>query len=174
MPASAPWDLAARAWQAPAASSHAAGCGELLNICCAVFRATVSDWTPLSLRPLIPSRSSTPPPSIAPLHPWLQLFLESHLDAAQLAQLRQLWHDYKQKVIDAWQRYDGVAEQVKTGRLALRFQTVNCGITHTLLLPQYFSTPWGPLHAHCRCHSRQAHTLLIVTCMASRPRRVRR
>ena len=43
---------------------------------------------------------------------WLQLFLESHLDAAQLVRLRQLWLDYELKLYGARQRYGGAAMQV--------------------------------------------------------------
>ena len=57
--------------------------------------------THTSTRPVVPLSSS-----------WLQLFLESHLDAAQLAQLRELWRDYKQKIYGARQRYGGAALQV--------------------------------------------------------------
>ena len=56
--------------------------------------------------------TSLPVRSVLPSRPWLQLFLESHLDAAQLAQLRELWRDYERRVYAARQRREDVVEQV--------------------------------------------------------------
>ena len=50
---------------------------------------------------------------LLPSPPWLQLFLESHLDAAQLARVRQLWRDYLQRAFDARLRHGSAAMQVR-------------------------------------------------------------
>ena len=181
MPSSARWNPAARAWQATVASSHAGGRGELLDVCCAVCRATVNAGTSLRdsphlTRPAYPAlallTAAVPgvPPGCRPACPFARVV--ARLRAETIRCPAAVWQ--RRNAGDGWMQCMDLPFPIVFATAARRRLEAAPASSHFLLPQQRFGSHSEPVCslalAGCRLHSRQARKPSTGMCTVSRPK----